>query len=120
MGLTVVVPAIGAGALGWWLAYRRWGEKGRAVTTGIVLGVVLYLAIGIAQVAKAPFPAKACLSDGGEVSGVLIGETSDRTYLGDRSREHPRRIISIPLTRVERVVVGGSEEDLDRPRAHRR
>jgi hypothetical protein len=112
VGLTVVVPAIGVGLLGWWLAHRHWKENGRAVAAGIALGVVCYLAIGGAQVAKTPFPAKVCLANSDEVSGVFIGETSDRTYLGDLSREHPRRIISIPLARVDRVLVGGSEEQL--------
>lgn len=112
LGLTVVVPAIGVGALGWWLARRRWRENGRAVAAGVALSAVCYLAIGGAQVAKAPFPAKVCLADGGEASGVFIGETGGRTYLGDRSSKHPRRIISIPLARVERVLVGGSEGQL--------
>jgi hypothetical protein len=112
VGLTVVVPAIGVGLLAWWLAHRHWGENGRSVTIGVVLGLVCYLAIGAAQVAKSPFPAKVCLADGGESSGVFIGETSDRTYLGEPSGEHPRRIISIPLARIDRVLVGGSEEQL--------
>jgi len=112
LGLMVVVPAIGVGALGWWLGRRHWNMNGRAVTVGIALGVLCYLAIGGSQVAKAPFPAKVCLAGGGEASGVFIGETDSRTYLGDRSSEHPRRIISIPLARVERVQVGGSEQQL--------
>jgi hypothetical protein len=112
LGLTVVVPAIGVGALGWWLARRRWKENGRAASVGVALSVVCYLGVGGAQVAKAPFPAKVCLADGGEASGVFIGETGSKTYLGDRSSQHPRRIISIPLARVERVLVGGSDEQL--------
>ena len=112
LGLIVVVPAIGVGALGWWLGRRQWRGNGRAAALGIALGVLCYLAIGGAQVAKAPFPAKVCLVDGGEASGVLIGETDSRTYLGDRSIERPRRIISIPLALVERVQVGGSEQQL--------
>jgi hypothetical protein len=112
LGLTVVVPAIGVGMLGWWLARRRWRTSGRAAAVGTTLATACYLVIGVAQVAKSPFPAKVCLADDGEQSGVLIGETGSRTYLGDRSSEHPRRIISIPLARVERVLVGGSEADL--------
>jgi hypothetical protein len=112
LGLAIAIPALGAGALGWWLGRRVWKDQTRAAVAGLALTVVCYLAIGGAQVAKAPFPAKACLTDGGEVSGVFIGETGSRTYLGDRSSEHPRRIISIPLARVERVLVGGSEQQL--------
>jgi hypothetical protein len=112
LGLIVVVPAVAVGALGWWLARRHRKATGRAAAVGIAAGLLCYLAIGAVQVAKAPFPAKICLADGGKVSGVLIGETGSRTYLGDRSSERPRRIISIPLARVERVLVGGSEQQL--------
>jgi hypothetical protein len=114
LGLTIVVPALGIGALGWWLARLHWKENGRAVGAGMALSVACYVAIGGAQVAKAPFPAKVCLADGGDATGVFIGETGSRTYLGDASSQHPRRIISIPLARVERVLVGGSEEQLGR------
>ena len=114
LGLTVVVPAVGVGALGWWLARRQGQKHDRAVAAGIALSVACYLAIGGAQVAKAPFPAKVCLADGGEASGVFIGETGSRTYLGDPSSRRPRRLISIPLARVESVQVGGTEEPLGR------
>jgi hypothetical protein len=114
LGLTVVVPAIGVGALGWWLADRHRKGNGRALAAGIALGLVTYLAISGAQIAKAPFPAKVCLAGGGEASGVFIGETGSRTYLGDPSSKHPRRINSIPLARVEQVLVGGSERQLGR------
>jgi hypothetical protein len=113
LGLTVVVPAVAVGALGVWLARRSATTRGRAAAVGTAAGIVCYLAIGVAQVAKAPFPATVCLADGGDASGVLIGETGSRTYLGDRSSEHPRRIISIPLARVEQVLVGGREGQLD-------
>jgi hypothetical protein len=112
LGLTIVVPAIGVGVLVWWMARRYGKDDARTAATGIALAVVCYLAIGAAQVAKAPFPAKVCLADGGERSGVFIGETGSRTYLGDPSSEHPRRIVSIPLARVEQVLVGGSERQL--------
>jgi hypothetical protein len=46
------------------------------------------------------------------VDGVLIGETSDRTYLGEPASAHPRRIISIPESQSARVVVGGRERQL--------
>ena len=42
-----------------------------AVVAGLTVAAVLYVAIGGAQVAKAPFPAKACLAEGGETSGVF-------------------------------------------------
>ena len=112
VGLTVLVPALGIGALGWWIAGGDSSDGRRATAIGLALGLTWYLVLGIAQVAKSPFPAKVCLANGGEVSGVFIGETGDRTYVGDRSGQHPRRIISIPLARVERVLIGGKDRQL--------
>jgi len=112
LGLTVLVPAIGVGTLAWWIGGRRWNRDGRAAALGVAVGALCYLAIGGAQAAKAPFPAKVCLAGGSEASGVFIGETDGRTYIGDPSIQRPRRIISIPLARVERVLVGGSEGQL--------
>ena len=83
LGLTVVVPAIVAGVLCWWVVRRAGRGDTSALVTGLAAAAVFYLAIGGVQVAKAPFPAKVCLVDGGETSGVLIGETDSRTYLGD-------------------------------------
>ena len=72
----------------------------------------VYLGIGVYLVAKAPFPAKACLVGDGEIVGAMIGESDSRTYLGDISSRRPRWIITIPAAQVETVLVGGSEAGL--------
>jgi hypothetical protein len=109
VGLQIVVPAllIGgatllAGRLRRWPARRSLGQTATAF-------LVIYLAVSTYLVTKAPFPAKACLVGGGEIAGVLIGENSSRTYLGDLSSRHPRRIITIPASRVDALLVGGKE-----------
>ena len=84
-----------------------------SATAGLAAGLFCYLVIGALLVSKAPFPAKVCLTDGRQVSGVLIGETDSRTYLGDPKDARPRRVISIPQSRVSRLVVGGSSAQLD-------
>ena len=83
---------------------------------GPVAGLACYLLIGTLVVAKDPFPAKACLTDGRQVSGVLIGEADDRTYLGDPQNVSPRRVISIPQSHIDRLVVGGKPAQLDAAR----
>jgi hypothetical protein len=84
-----------------------------APAAGRVASLLVYLLIGGLVVAKDPFPAKVCLSDGGEVSGVFIGETANRTYLGDPQGARPRRVIAVPQSQVVRVAVGGRPAQLN-------
>jgi len=102
VGLQIVVPAVLVGAVTFALARRR-------VRWAAVAALVVYAGIAIYLVAKPPFPAKACLAGGGSVAGVLIGESASRTYLGDLSSAHPRRILTIPAGRIEALMVGGEE-----------
>jgi hypothetical protein len=110
LGLLIVAPAIAVGFATHWLARSR--RLPRAIGAGIAAGVASYLLVGALVVLKDPFPAKVCLTDGGDVSGVLIGETSGRTYLGGLESERPRRVLSIPQSQVARMVVGGREREL--------
>ncbi len=112
VGLLVVAPALGLGFAAAWAARRRAQSRGAATAAGLAAGLLCYLVIGALVVAKDPFPAKVCLANGGEVSGVLIGETSSRTYLGDPVGRKPRRVISLPQSQVVRVIVGGRPAQL--------
>jgi hypothetical protein len=69
-------------------------------------------------VSKDPFPARACLQDGSVVDGVLIGETSDRTYLGEPAGAHPRRVISSPESQIA-LVSGPCPETRPQAARHR-
>jgi hypothetical protein len=106
VGLQIVVPAVLVGGAALLVSRLRWSWAAIAF-------LVVYLGIGVYLVAKPPFPAKACLAADGEIAGVLIGESDSRTYLGDLSSRHPRRIITIPAARIETVLVGGSESALN-------
>ena len=108
-GLLIVAPAIGVALL----VGAALSRSGRPSTlAAIAAGVACYLVIGLLVVTKDPFPAKVCLTSGGDVVGVFIGETGNRTYLGDLASAHPRRVVSIPQSQVARVVVGGAEAQL--------
>jgi len=106
LGLLIVAPAVALG-----VGLHRITHS---VRTGLAVGLLGYLVVGWLVISKDPFPAMVCLADGGEVAGVFIGETDSRTYLGDLAGEHPRRIISVPQSRVEGVAVGGRTGQLDR------
>jgi hypothetical protein len=107
-GLQIVAPAIALALLAGWAARSR---RHRLIIA-LAVGLATYLVIGWLVVSKDPFPAKVCLTDGSEVVGVFIGETSSRTYLGDLASVRPRRVLSIPQSQVARVVVGGRERQL--------
>jgi hypothetical protein len=106
VGLQIVIPAVLVGAVAL-LAFKL-----RRSLAAIAF-LVVYLGIGAYLIAKPPFPAKACLVGGGEIAGVLIGESDSRTYLGDLSSRRPRRIITIPATRIESLLVGGGEAAIE-------
>ena len=112
LGLLICAPAIGLGLLVSWMLRRRSSSRATASAAALGAGLACYLVIGALVVSKDPFAAKVCLVGGGEVAGVLVGETGSRTYMGDPRGASPRRITSIPQSQVARVVVGGSPAQL--------
>jgi hypothetical protein len=112
LGLLIVAPAVAAGML----ASRVAQGRAYAAVVGTACAVLVYLVIGWLVVSKNSFPAKVCLTGGDEVAGVFIGETDSRTYLADLAGNHPRRIISIPQSRVEGVAIGGRTAQLQQLR----
>jgi hypothetical protein len=112
LGLLIVAPAIAAGML----ASRVAQGRAHAAVVGTGCAVLVYLVLGWLVIGKNSFPAKVCLTGGDEVAGVFIGETDSRTYLADLAGNHPRRIISIPQSRVEGVAIGGQTAQLEQLR----
>jgi len=113
VGLQIVAPAVLVGGAVFLASTLRRRPQRRAVGWSATCALLVYLGVGSYLVAKAPFPAKACLAGGGDITGVLIGESANRTYLGDLSSRHPRRILTIPAARIEEVLVGGSEAQIE-------
>lgn len=50
--------------------------------------------------------AKVCTTSGSEVAGVFIGETSDRTYIGEEGTP-PLLVFSVPSTQITETFIGG-------------
>jgi hypothetical protein len=59
--------------------------------------------------------ATACLTNGSQVPGLLVGETNDRVYIGDpeyadlkKTKKYKKRdVYSIPLSHVKATLIGG-------------
>jgi hypothetical protein len=92
------------------LALKRSGAK--LVRNSVVLALVVAVASAGFYVLKDPFPAKVCSSAGSVAAvGDFIGETGDRVYVGAlRDPEGRRRIASVPLAGVSRVLIGGGAQ----------
>lgn len=91
-------------------ATRRW-NGGRAIAT--MAGLYALAAMPAMMLAAAATPltsVKVCTSAGGEVSGKLVGESSDRVYLGEAAttpeKVENRRIVVLPMANVEQIFVG--------------
>jgi hypothetical protein len=87
-----------------------WWNSLRAAAT--MAGIYAVATIPVAMVAAGSVPfseAKVCTADRHELEGVLVGETSDRVYLGERG-DKPRRLVVLPLPKVEEMFIG---EDVD-------
>jgi hypothetical protein len=52
---------------------------------------------------------KICSTSGSNASGVLIGETSDRTYIGQKQETSgPLLVFSIPQSEISQTIIGGN------------
>jgi hypothetical protein len=55
--------------------------------------------------------AKVCTTSGAPIRGVLIGETSTRTYVGQKARPTgPLLVFSIPQSEIKLTIIGGSAQ----------
>jgi hypothetical protein len=92
-------------------APTRWNS---ARTATVMAGVYAAAALPSMMLAAAAIPlseAKVCTTDGYPEWGLLVGESSDRVYLGERPppedwQSHHRRLAVFPLTKVEEMFVG--------------
>ena len=87
----------------------RWGTRRPIVLMTLVVALA---AVPICVLfAGAFFPlldAKVCTSQS-PVTGVLIGETSDRTYIGETEppAEDKLRVFSVPSSEIKETIIGG-------------
>jgi hypothetical protein len=81
---------------------------------GVMAGIYVVAAIpammaGAASVSLSV--AKVCDVDNFAEHGFLVGETSDRVYLGEETTDRPRRIAVIPFAKVEELFIGHDADE---------
>jgi hypothetical protein len=86
----------------------RWNERS-AITrmTLIVAFAALPFCIVLAATIKLN-EARVCLTNGSVARGDLIGETSDRTYIG-QTKSDPRDVFSVPTAQITKTIIGGQD-----------
>lgn len=89
-------------------AYRSgWNERRPIIWMTLVVWLA---ALPACLVFAGTFPlldAKVCTTNGSERTGLLIGETNQRIYIGESSGAK-RQVISLPLTQVKETFIGGN------------
>jgi hypothetical protein len=86
---------------------KRWNGIGAALTLAGVYAAAALPAMVLAAAAVPLTEAKLCTTDNYEEHGTLVGETSDRVYIGERSpRPDHHRIAVVPMAKLEELFIG--------------
>ncbi len=89
------------------VAYRdRWNERRPIVWMTLVVWLGTLPACLVFAGTFPLLDAKVCIRGGSEQTGLLIGETNERIYIGESSGA-PRRVISLPQSEVTKTFIGG-------------
>ncbi len=89
-------------------AYRtRWNERRPIIWMTLVVWLAALPACLVFAGTFPLLPAKVCTTTGSARTGLLIGETNQRIYIGERYSAK-RRVISFPMTQVTRTFIGGN------------
>jgi hypothetical protein len=111
LAVTVVVE-LGALKARATLAERErfaWSTARPMIAMALVIALAVLPAFVVAAGTFHFLEAKVCVEDRLDAAGVLVGETSAGVYIGDPrgTGEGPRRVVSVPSERVEKLLIGG-------------
>jgi hypothetical protein len=88
--------------------YRgRWNERRSILLMTLVVWLATVPACLVFAGTFTLLDAKVCTTSGSERTGLLIGETNQRIYIGESSGAK-RQVISFPLTQVKETFIGGN------------
>jgi hypothetical protein len=85
----------------------RWNERRPILWMALVVWLAAVPACLVFAGTFPLLPAKVCTTTGSARTGLLIGETNQRIYVGERYSAK-RRVISFPMTQVTRTFIGGN------------
>jgi hypothetical protein len=92
------------------IAYRdRWNERRPLLLMALVVWLGVVPACLVFAATFPLLPARVCTTSGAEPTGLFIGETNQRIYIGE-STGPKRDVISLPLTQVKATFIGGNAD----------
>jgi len=95
---------------------ERWNERSAVVRmTSVVALVSLPFCLVFAGTINL-LDARVCITGGSHVQhvdGVLIGETTNRTYIGENGDQDPLQVFAIPQSEIIETVIGGGADETD-------
>lgn len=88
----------------------EWNSVRGRVRMAVVYAAAAMPAMILAAAVTPLTSAKVCMAGGGEQSGKLVGESSDRVYMGEApdtpEKAEYRRIVVIPMAKIDQLFVG--------------
>jgi hypothetical protein len=91
---------------------KQWNSTRAALTLAGVYAAAALPAMVLAAAAVPLTEAKVCTTDNYEEHGTLVGETTDRIYLGERSwRPDHHRIAEVPMAKLEELFIGSDAKE---------
>jgi hypothetical protein len=92
---------------------ERWNERSAVVRmTSVVAFASLPFCLVFAGTINL-LGARVCITGGSHVDGVLIGETTNRTYIGENSDQDPLQVFAIPQSEIIETIIGGGADETD-------
>lgn len=111
----MLIPAIAAHEVRALVAARRALSWRAARTVAVVASVYATAAVPAVMLAASALPlneGKVCANGEFEEQGSLVGQTSDRIYLGEPGEEN-RRLAVFPLSQVQEIFIGSGAGDAE-------
>lgn len=92
---------------------ERWNEGSAVVRMALVMALAT-TPFGVVFAGTLPMlDARVCITAGRhvqQVDGVLVGETSTRTFIGETGTKRPKHVFSIPEAEIIETIIGGNVE----------
>ncbi len=87
---------------------RRWNRLGTVLAVAALYTVAIVPSMMVAAAGVPLTTAKVCTVDNSYEHGYLVGQTSDRVYLGEKGDK--RRIAVLPMSKVGELFIGDDAE----------
>jgi hypothetical protein len=92
-------------------ARQRWNERSTVAKMTLVVALASLPFCVVFAATINLLDARVCITSGSHVQhvdGFLIGETTNRTYLGENGKKRPLHVFAIPQSQIIETIIGGN------------